>query len=135
MLRKEKYGYAEKSHIVKQFIYDDEYLFSYDYNQKKDEIALVVYFFKNDTEKSNKSQYPRMVFCKKSDTLEDVRKKIYFYLRKYILSPFLKENEEKDEVGDSAELTYYHAGESRTVTVVFDERTPEAEAAVPEQEP
>ena len=98
MLRKEKYGYAEKSHIVKQFIYDDEYLFSYDYNQKKDEIALVVYFFKNDTEKSNKSQYPRMVFCKKSDTLEDVRKKIYFYLRKYILSPFLKENEEKDEV-------------------------------------
>ena len=98
MLRKEKYGYAEKSHIVKQFIYDDEYLFSYDYNQKKDEIALVVYFFKNDTEKNNKSQYPRMVFCKKSDTLEDVRKKIYFYLRKYILSPFLKENEEKDEV-------------------------------------
>ena len=98
MLRKEKYGYAEKSHIVKQFIYDDEFLFSYDYNQKKDEIALVVYFFKNDTEKSNKSQYPRMVFCKKSDTLEDVRKKIYFYLRKYILSPFLKENEEKDEV-------------------------------------
>ena len=98
MLRKEKYGYAEKSHIVKQFIYDDEYLFSYDYNRKKDEIALVVYFFKNDTEKSNKSQYPRMVFCKKSDTLEDVRKKIYFYLRKYILSPFLKENEEKDEV-------------------------------------
>ncbi len=98
MLRKEKYGYAEKSHIVKQFIYDDEYLFSYDYNQKKDEIALVVYFFKNDTEKSNKSQYPRMVFCKKSGTLEDVRKKIYFYLRKYILSPFLKENEEKDEV-------------------------------------
>lgn len=37
--------------------------------------------------------------------------------------------------GDSAELTYYHAGESKTVTVVFDERTPEAEAAVPEQEP
>ena len=37
--------------------------------------------------------------------------------------------------GDSAELTYFHAGESRTVTIVFDERTPEAENAVPEQEP
>ena len=88
MLRKEKYGYAEKSHIVKQFTYDDEYLFSYDYDNKKDEIVLLVYFFKNNTDKNNKSHYPRMVFCKKNDTLEEVRKKIYFYLRKYILSPF-----------------------------------------------
>ena len=98
MLRKEKYGYAEKSQIVRQFVYDQEYLFSYDFDKNKDEISLVVYFFKNDTEKRNKSEYPRMVFCKKDDTLEEVRKKIYFYLRKYILSPFLKENEEKDEV-------------------------------------
>ena len=53
---------------------------------------------KNNTEKENKSEYPRMVFCKKDDTLDDIRKKIYFYLRKYILSPFLKEGEEKDEI-------------------------------------
>ena len=39
-----------------------------------------------------------MIFCKKDDTLEEVGKKIYFYLRKYIMSPFLKENEEKDDV-------------------------------------
>ena len=93
MLRKEKYGFAEKSQIVKQLSYDEEYLFSYDFDKKRDEISLIVYFFKNDTEKKNKSLYPRMVFCKKDDTLEEVRKKIYFYLRKYILSPFLKENE------------------------------------------
>ena len=37
--------------------------------------------------------------------------------------------------GDSAELTYYRAGESRTVTIVFDERTPEAESAAPAAEP
>ena len=97
MLRKEKYGYAEKTQIVRQFVYDEEYLFSYDHDEKTEEIKLQVYFFKNNTEKENKSEYPRMVFCKKDDTLDDIRKKIYFYLRKYILSPFLKEGEEKDE--------------------------------------
>ena len=105
MLRKEKYGFAEKSQIVRQFVYDEEYLFSYDFDKDKDEISLIVYFFKNDTKKRNKSEYPRMIFCKKNDTLEEVRKKIYFYLRKYILSPFLKENEEKDEV--SLEIEKY----------------------------
>ena len=39
-----------------------------------------------------------MIFTKKVDNLDILRKKVYFYLRKYILSPFLKENEEKDEV-------------------------------------
>ena len=98
MLRKEKYGYAEKTQIVRQFVYDEEYLFSYDHDEKTEEIKLQVYFYKNNTEKENKSEYPRMVFCKKDDTLDDIRKKIYFYLRKYILSPFLKEGEEKDEI-------------------------------------
>ena len=37
--------------------------------------------------------------------------------------------------GDSVELTYYRAGESRTVTIVFDERTPETESAAPATEP
>lgn len=37
--------------------------------------------------------------------------------------------------GDSAELTYYHAGESKTVTIVFDERTPETENAAPATQP
>ena len=37
--------------------------------------------------------------------------------------------------GDSAEMTYYRAGESKTVTIVFDERTPDVAAQVPEEEP
>ena len=98
MLRKEKYGYAEKTQIVRQFVYSEEYVFSFDYERKKDEILLQVYFYKGGDEKEHKSEYPRMVLCKKEDTLEDIRKKIYFYLRKYILSPFIKEGEEKDEV-------------------------------------
>ena len=98
MLRKEKYGYADKKQIVRQFVYDEEYIFSYDYNPRITNVQLVLYFYKGDNDKDNKSVIPRIVLCKPDDTLNDIRKQIYFYLRKYILSPFLKENEEKDEV-------------------------------------
>ena len=37
--------------------------------------------------------------------------------------------------GDTAEMTYYRAGESKTVTIVFDERTPDTATQVPDQEP
>ena len=105
MLRKEKYGYAEKTQLVKQFVYSDEFVFSFDFDRKKDEILLPVYFYSKNLEKDDKSAYPRMVICQKDQTLNDVRKKIYFYLRKYILSPFLKDNEEKDIL--SLELEKY----------------------------
>ena len=105
MLRKEKYGYAEKTQLVKQFVYSDEFVFSFDFDRKKDEILLPVYFYNKNLEKDDKSAYPRMVICQKDQTLNDVRKKIYFYLRKYILSPFLKDNEEKDIL--SLELEKY----------------------------
>ena len=105
MLRKEKYGYAEKTQLVKQFVYSDEFVFSFDFDRKKDEILLPVYFYNKNLEKDDKSAYPRMVICQKDQTLDDVRKKIYFYLRKYILSPFLKDNEEKDIL--SLELEKY----------------------------
>ena len=98
ILRKEKYGYADKKQIVRQFVYDEEYIFSYDCNPRITNVQLVVYFYKGDNDKENKSVIPRIVLCKPDDTLNDIRKQIYFYLRKYILSPFLKENEEKDEV-------------------------------------
>ena len=37
--------------------------------------------------------------------------------------------------GDSVEITYYRAGESRTVTVIFDERTPDSGTAAPVEKP
>ena len=37
--------------------------------------------------------------------------------------------------GDSAELSYYRDGESFTVTVTFDERTPDSGSVLPEQSP
>ena len=105
MLRKQKYGYADQTDGIHKFIYSEEYLYSYNYNKKIDgEIKIPVFFFEND-DKESISEYPRMVFGKKDTTLDDIRKQIYIHLRKYILSPFLKENEKKDSL--SLELEKY----------------------------
>ena len=105
MLRKEKYGYAKEDETLRKYDYSEEYLFSYNYDEEKDgKIKILMYLFERDN-KESKSQYPRMLFVNKEDTLETLRKKIYCYLRKYILSPFLKENEEKDSL--SLEIEKY----------------------------
>ena len=104
MLRKDKYGYADKTQSVKYFSYDREFIFSFDFDRKKDEFAFPVYMYKS-SDRDTKSEYPRMVFCKKDDNLDVIKKKIYFYLRKYILSPLKKDNEEKDEI--SLEIEKY----------------------------
>ena len=101
--KKEKYGYAELSSNLRNYCYSNEYLFSYNYNKKEeDEIKMQVNFYENSYA-SSKSLYPRMVFLKKNSTLDDLRKEIYIYIRKYILSPFLKENEKKDMLSSEIE--------------------------------
>ena len=104
MLRKDKYGYADKTQSVKYFSYDREFIYSFDFDRKKDEFAFPVYMYKS-SDRDTKSEYPRMVFCKKDDNLDVIKKKIYFYLRKYILSPLKNDNEEKDEI--SLEIEKY----------------------------
>ena len=44
------------------------------------------------------SFYPRMIFGKSDMTVGNLKKNIYFNLRKYILSPFLKNFKDKDEI-------------------------------------
>ena len=102
MFNKKKYGYAKKTDLIRNYSYNNEYLYTFDLDKNNDEIAFPVYFWEKDDEDS-KSDYPRMVFTKKAENLKDLRKRVYFYLRKYILSPFLKENEEKDEVSKEIE--------------------------------
>ena len=102
MFNKKKYGYAKKTDFIRNYSYNNEYLYTFDLDKNNDEIAFPVYFWEKDDEDS-KSDYPRMVFTKKAENLKDLRKRVYFYLRKYILSPFLKENEEKDEVSKEIE--------------------------------
>ena len=102
VLRKKKYAYAKPHESLRQYTYEDEYLYSYDYDDEKDKMGFCAYFYEKDDDES-KSDYPRMILCNHSDNLDILRKKIYFYVRKYILSPLLKENEEKDEVSKEIE--------------------------------
>ena len=102
MFNKKKYGYAKKTDFIRNYSYSNEYLYTFDFDKNNDEIVFPVYFWEKDDEDS-KSDYPRMVFTKKAENLNDLRKRVYFYLRKYILSPFLKENETKDEVSKEIE--------------------------------
>ena len=104
MLRGKKYGYAKIKENIRQYSFDDEYLYAFNYDNNIHEIGYPVYLWEKDDEDS-KSDYPRMVLLNKNDTFETLLKNIYFYIRKYILSPFLKENEEKDEI--SLEIEKY----------------------------
>ena len=105
MLRKKLYEYAKKEKDIRQYIYNEENLYSFDYNSEKDNILIPAYFYEESFEEENKSRFPRMIICQKEQTLNEIRKKIYYYLRKFILSPFLKNDEEKDRL--SLEIEKY----------------------------
>ena len=92
---------------LKKYNYPDEFVISFPYNREKDELQIPVYFYKKEfiKQKDDMSMYARIIFCKKNMTVNDLKKGIYLNLRKYILSPFLKENEEKDEI--SLEIEKY----------------------------
>ena len=92
---KKKYEYIEKMKQLSGYTCRGENVFSFDIMDKNEDLQIPIYFLKDD-DIDSKSEYPRIVFGKNDMTIDDLRKKIYFNLRKYILSPLLKENEEKD---------------------------------------
>ncbi len=96
MFNNKKYGYPDIFDPLSRYCFSYDYLFSFNINKKENKIQIPVYFFSGNTEV--KYNYPRMVFAKEEANLDEIRKKIYFYIRRYILSPFLKENEEKDNL-------------------------------------
>ena len=104
MYKKDKYGFGNLQTSLSRYNYTDEYLFSYKYNEKDGDIKMQVNLYENSYENS-KSLYPRMIFLNKNSTLDDLRKEVYLYIRKYILSPFLKDNEKKDSL--SLEIEKY----------------------------
>ena len=101
------YGNPEYVEHIKKFNYPKEYVVSFNFNKKNDDLIIPVFFFKDkySESKENMSIYARMVFGKKNMSIGELKNKIYLYLRKYILSPLLKENEEKDNV--SLEIEKY----------------------------
>ena len=103
MLRERKYGFVNNTDAISRLSFDQEYIFSYTYNKNEDELKILVYFYADD--KKLEYRFPRIIFGKKNMTVDELRKNIYINLRKYILSPFLKENEEKDSL--SLEIEKY----------------------------
>ena len=101
------YGNASNTNEVRQLNSHGEYIVGYPYNKNEDKMQIPVFFYSKEysNDKENMSFYPRMIFDKSDMTVGDLKKKIYFNLRKYILSPFLKDNEEKDNV--SLEIEKY----------------------------
>ena len=101
------YGNASNTNEVRQLNSHGEYIVGYPYNKSEDKMQIPVFFYSKEysNDKENMSFYPRMIFDKSDMTVGDLKKKIYFNLRKYILSPFLKDNEEKDNV--SLEIEKY----------------------------
>ena len=107
MYQQKIFSIPKYSDEIKRYNFSNEFVVSFPYNRKEDELQIPVYFFKKefDHSKDDMSLYARLIFCKKNMTVNDLKKRIYFNLRKYILSPFLKENEEKDKV--SLEIEKY----------------------------
>ena len=107
MYQQKIFSIPKYSDEIKRYNFSNEFVVSFPYNRKEDELQIPVYFFKKEFvhSKDDMSFYARLIFCKKNMTVNDLKKRIYFNLRKYILSPFLKENEEKDKV--SLEIEKY----------------------------
>ncbi len=68
-------------------------------NEEVNDRKIQIYFVYNDKNGNiQTSQYPRLIVGKEDMSFEELRKNIYFLARKYILSPFIKYNEDIDEV-------------------------------------
>jgi len=71
-------------------------------DEEKNDIKIPIYFlYKNEGDEDfTSSHFPRFATGNKDMTLEDLIKSVYFLVRKYIKSPFVKEGEEIDEVNE-----------------------------------
>ena len=77
----------------------DDFIFSYDVLDELENIKIPIYF-KN-------SEFPRVVSGTEDMTLEELRKKIYLNIRKYIYSPLVSIEEQKDKDILSQEIQNY----------------------------
>ena len=74
---------------------DDKYYFSYDIIDEKENKYIPIYF----KDKNIISEYPRQIMVSENETtMDNFREKIYFNLRKLILSPLKEYKEEIDEL-------------------------------------
>ena len=104
------------------FIDEDYKICLYEINNilENNELKIPIYFIYSKVEGNIElSEYPRLIFCEKDNTLKEFRKKIYFLARKYILSPFI--NLEKEKLDNlSIQITKYRKNLSIEDDYIFN---------------
>ena len=88
----EEYINEEDNKMFEDFNYDYYYYFAHDIINANENKYIPVYY----KEEKGFSVFPRIIMVTEEDTFDDFRKKIYFNLRKLILSPFTENFDEKN---------------------------------------
>ena len=95
--------------------YRKNYIFCYDIMDEKENINIPIYF----KDYKGYSEFPRIIMVSaENSNLDDFRKKIYFNIRKLILSPLKKKNEEIDSL--SSEIKNYTTNIEIKDEYIFD---------------
>ena len=96
-------GKGDEDDILEE---DTQFYFYEIVDKENNDLRIPIYLlYENEEGELNLSFYPRFATGSNDMTLEDLKKSIYFNIRKYILSPFLRYDEEIDEI--SAQINKY----------------------------
>ena len=89
-------GKGDEDDILEE---DTQFYFYEIVDKENNDLRIPIYLlYENEEGELNLSFYPRFATGSNDMTLEDLKKSIYFNIRKYILSPFLRYDEEIDEI-------------------------------------
>ena len=109
-------GKGDEDDILEE---DTQFYFYEIVDKENNDLRIPIYLlYENEEGELNLSFYPRFATGSNDMTLEDLKKSIYFNIRKYILSPFLRYDEEIDEI--SAQINKYISDMSIQDEYIFD---------------
>ena len=94
IVERESVGFIDINTPVKEL--RGQWMFFYDLLNENENIKIPIYYIADD----EKSEFPRIIFVSENTTFDEFRKKIYYNMRKLILSPFKKDNEEFDSLSE-----------------------------------
>lgn len=92
---KRSQGFIDNKMTLEECNKNRNFYFCYDLLNEKQDIKIPIYLKK---EGDTLSQYPIFIFLSKEDTLDNLRLKIYYIIRKYFYSPLKNEVHEVDHL-------------------------------------
>ena len=114
--QKEYGGKGDEDDILDE---DTQFYFYEIVDKENNDLKIPIYLlYENEEGELSLSFYPRFATGNNDMTLEDLKKSIFFNIRKYILSPFLKYDEEIDEI--SKEIDKYISDMDIKDEYIFD---------------